>query len=142
MHDWRHYQGIVFSKVFLFSFHLIFPAMLKHPLLNFVFCGITLPLVLCISHPHLHLECYLLSNYFEGCSLHPNLFSSRSKDLFLSAVQKRNQTKECKKMLSCFHHRIFFFQIQMCAAHQKQMDLVSAAIQSTYNKFWTLQLFN
>lgn len=108
MHDWRHYQGIVFSKVFLFSFHLIFPAMLKHPLLNFVFCGITLPLVLCVSHPHLHLECYLFSNYFEGCSLHPNLFSSRSKDLFLSAVQKRNQTKQCKKMLLLFSSQNIF----------------------------------
>lgn len=108
MHDWRHYQGIVFSKVFLFSFQLIFPAMLKHPLLNFVFCGITLPLVLCILHLHLHLECYLLSNYFEGCSLHPNLFSSRSKDLFLSAVQKRNQTKQCKKMLLLFSSQNIF----------------------------------
>lgn len=142
MHDWRHYQGIVFSKVFLFSFHLIFPAMLKHPLLNFVFCGITLPLVLCISHPHLHLECYLLSNYFEGCSLHPNLFSSRSKDLFLSAVQKRNQTKQCKKMLLLFSSQNIFLLDLNVRCSSETMDLVSAAIQSTYNKFWTLQLFN
>lgn len=105
--------------------------MLKHPLLNFVLCGITLPLVLCILHPHLHLECYLLSSYFEGRSLHPNLFSSSSKDLFLSAVQKRNQTKECKKMLLPFSSQ------NMCTACQKQMDLVLAAIQSMYIKFRT-----
>lgn len=88
MHDWRHYQQIVFSKVFIFSFHLILPAMLKHSLVNFVLCAITLPLVLHIPHPSLHLERYLLCSYFEGSSLHPNLFFSCSKDLFLSAVKK------------------------------------------------------
>lgn len=93
--------------------------MLKHPLLNFVLCGITLPLVLCILHPHLHLECYLLSNYFEGCSLHPNLFSSRSKDLFLSAVQKRNQTKQCKKMLLLFSSQnIFLLDLNVCCSSE------------------------
>lgn len=99
-------RGQFLVKSFFLSFHFIFPAMLKHPLLNL--CGITLPLVLCISHLHLHLECYLLSSYFEGCSLHPNLFFSSSKDLFLSAVQKINQTKQCKKMLLPFSSQNIF----------------------------------
>lgn len=93
--------------------------MLKHPLLNCVGCEITLLLVLCILHTHLHLECYLFSSYFEGCSFHPNLFSSSSKDLFLSAVQKRNQTKKCKKMLLPFSSKnIFLLDLNVCCSSE------------------------
>lgn len=128
MHDWMHYQEIVLVKSFFLSFHLIFPTMLKHLSLNCVLCGITLPLVLCILHPHLHLDCYLLSSYFEGCSLHPNLFSFSSKDLFLSAVQKRNQTNQCKKMLLPFSSKnIFLLNLNVHCSSEKNGSCVGCS---------------